>query len=48
VVEAVPFTVLPSDIFGSGYSDYQGEGPLVWNARWEQLDVDVNEYTRPG
>ncbi len=48
VVEAVHFTVLPSDIFGFGYSDYQGQGPIVWNARWEQVDTDVNEYTRPG
>jgi lipopolysaccharide transport system ATP-binding protein len=46
LVEAVHFNVLPSDIFGFGYNDYQGQGPIVWNARWEQVEADVNDYNR--
>jgi lipopolysaccharide transport system ATP-binding protein len=44
LVEAVHFNVLPSDIFGFGYNDFQGQGPIVWNARWEQVETDVNAY----
>ncbi|CAA9290197.1 MAG: Teichoic acid export ATP-binding protein TagH [uncultured Cytophagales bacterium] len=43
LVEAVHFNVLPSDIFGFGYNDFQGQGPIVWNARWEQVEADVND-----
>ena len=39
LVDAVRFDILPSDIFGFGHSDFQGQGPVVWNAKWEQVDV---------
>jgi lipopolysaccharide transport system ATP-binding protein len=39
LVEAVRFDILPSDIFGFGHSDFQGQGPVVWNAKWEQVEV---------
>jgi lipopolysaccharide transport system ATP-binding protein len=40
VIESVHFTVLPSDAFGSGYNDFEGQGPLLWNAKWEQVTVN--------
>jgi len=46
VVETIHFTVLPSDIFGFGYNDFQGQGPIVWNARWEQVEASVDDYNR--
>jgi len=39
LVDAVRFDILPSDIFGFGHSDFQGQGPVVWNAKWEQVEV---------
>jgi lipopolysaccharide transport system ATP-binding protein len=45
LVEQVHFDVLPSDVFGFGHSDFQGQGPVVWNARWEQVDVRTTART---
>jgi lipopolysaccharide transport system ATP-binding protein len=39
LVDSVRFDILPSDIFGFGHSDFQGQGPVVWNAKWEQVEV---------
>jgi lipopolysaccharide transport system ATP-binding protein len=47
LVEAVHFNVLPSDIFGFGYNNFEGQGPIVWNARWEQVEA-VDDYNRLG
>ncbi len=45
LVEQVHFDILPSDVFGFGHSDFQGQGPVVWNARWEQVDVRTTART---
>ncbi len=36
-VEPVYFEVMVADIFGKGYSSFQNEGPILWDATWQQV-----------